>query len=88
MEGFEMGLKALLGYTDQMQLVIRHESSEALQELPTYSLKFDLSKQDCTFGHLRPYDRENPASRSICEVKHVPAKSVLRSGRAGEAGGR
>ena len=42
----EMGLKALLGYTDQMQLVICHGSSEALQELPAYSLKLDLCKQD------------------------------------------
>jgi hypothetical protein len=28
--------------------------------------------------HLRPYDRENTASRPICEVKHVPAWIVVR----------
>ena len=35
--------------------------------------------------HLRPYADENTAFRSICEVKHLPAQSVVRSGRTREA---
>ena len=35
-------------------------------------------------GYLRPYNRENTASRPICEVKHVLAWIVVRSGRTRE----
>ena len=34
--------------------------------------------------HERPYDRENTASRLICEVKHVPVWIVVRWGTTRE----
>ena len=40
--------------------------------------------QDCTNVHLRPYARENTASRSICEVKQGQARLVLRWGTTWE----
>ena len=35
-------------------------------------------------GHERPYNRENTASRLICEVKHVLAWIVVRWGTTRE----
>ncbi len=39
---------------------------------------------DSVRGHERPYDRENTASRLICEVKHVPVWIVVRWGTTRE----
>ena len=38
----------------------------------------------CMKDHERPYDRENTASRLICEVKHVPVWIVVRWGTTRE----
>ena len=39
---------------------------------------------DSVRGHERPYDRENTASRLICEVKHIPVWIVVRWGTTRE----
>ena len=44
----------------------------------------DINKDDLDKKHERPYNRENTASRSICEVKHVLVWIVVRWGTTRE----
>ena len=43
-----------------------------------------INKDDLDKKHERPYNRENTASRSICEVKHVLVWIVVRWGTTRE----
>ena len=43
-----------------------------------------INKDDLDEEHERPYNRENTASRSICEVKHVLVWIVVRWGTTRE----
>ena len=45
---------------------------------------WSLNMHEIHSCHERPYDRENTASRLICEVKHVPVWIVVRWGTTRE----
>ena len=45
---------------------------------------WSLNIHEIDHYHERPYDRENTASRLICEVKHVPVWIVVRWGTTRE----